>query len=388
MEDGEMPPRGGWAGWAVFLGMSWTWCIGMFLPVLLVRDLGWLGWAVFAIPNVMGAAAMGWVVRSGEASARLVERHRPACVAFSLVTVAFHLFFAEWFIGHRLLSPVYGVGVWFAAYLFYFLGGSGGKWDRVSSGVALVISLACAGVAIYSLRTDLIFNYPTREPLPAINAASLAPVCVFGFLLCPYLDLTFHRARQVTSQRGAKLAFSVGFGVFFLAMIVFTYLYVWPVARMLEGARYPMARALRYALGVHLIVQSGLTIALHLRAVPRPRKVGGLGLAMVVLIVPLVVGNVVSHMSFWKGVDPGEIAYRVFLGFYGLVFPAYAWIVMLPRKREISMARGYVATAAAVALGAPFFYLGFVEERMVWLLPGLALVLLVRLAPLSDVHVR
>ena len=32
-----------WLGWAIFLGMSWTWCIGMFLPVLLVcanTDMG------------------------------------------------------------------------------------------------------------------------------------------------------------------------------------------------------------------------------------------------------------------------------------------------------------------------------------------------------------
>ncbi|HTL30770.1 MAG TPA: hypothetical protein VL282_16180, partial [Tepidisphaeraceae bacterium] len=37
-----------WIGWAIYLGMSWTWCIGMFLPVLLVRDYGFWGWLVFA----------------------------------------------------------------------------------------------------------------------------------------------------------------------------------------------------------------------------------------------------------------------------------------------------------------------------------------------------
>ena len=51
------------AGWAVFLAMSWTWCIGMFLPVLLLRDLGLGGFLVFAIPNILGAAAMGWLLR-------------------------------------------------------------------------------------------------------------------------------------------------------------------------------------------------------------------------------------------------------------------------------------------------------------------------------------
>ena len=55
-------------GWAAYLACSWTWCIGMFLPVLLVRDYGVWGWIVFAVPNVLGAAAMGWVLRSAEVS--------------------------------------------------------------------------------------------------------------------------------------------------------------------------------------------------------------------------------------------------------------------------------------------------------------------------------
>src|SRR4051812_22981962 len=53
-QQGESPTRP--VLWAIFLGVSWTWVIGMFLPVLLVRDYGLLGWVVFAIPNVIGAA--------------------------------------------------------------------------------------------------------------------------------------------------------------------------------------------------------------------------------------------------------------------------------------------------------------------------------------------
>ena len=40
--------------WAFFLACSWTWCVGMFLPVLLVRNWGIWGWVVFAVPNVIG----------------------------------------------------------------------------------------------------------------------------------------------------------------------------------------------------------------------------------------------------------------------------------------------------------------------------------------------
>src|SRR4051812_32860256 len=79
----------GWLGWAVYLATSWTWCIGMFLPVLLVRDYGTWGWFVFALPNVVGAAAMGWILRTREQSVRIVDQHRFACLAFSFVTITF-----------------------------------------------------------------------------------------------------------------------------------------------------------------------------------------------------------------------------------------------------------------------------------------------------------
>src|SRR5438128_464538 len=95
--------------WAAFLACSWTWCIGMFLPVLLVRDFGVAGWIVFAIPNVLGAAAMPWVLGRARTASKLagytgtdppplVVRHETAMRIFSLVTIAFHLFFMFWVI--------------------------------------------------------------------------------------------------------------------------------------------------------------------------------------------------------------------------------------------------------------------------------------------------
>ncbi len=64
----------------------------MFLPALLLRDYGWWGFVVFAVPNVVGAAAMGWVLRPG-ASEAILARHRPMCEAFSLATIAFQAYF-------------------------------------------------------------------------------------------------------------------------------------------------------------------------------------------------------------------------------------------------------------------------------------------------------
>src|SRR3982750_3304447 len=84
--------------WAVFLAVSWTWCIGMFLPVLLVRDFGVWGWVVFAVPNVVGAAAMGAVLARPGASERVVARHPGACACFSVVTIGFHVLFLAWIV--------------------------------------------------------------------------------------------------------------------------------------------------------------------------------------------------------------------------------------------------------------------------------------------------
>ncbi|HEX3357916.1 MAG TPA: hypothetical protein VHS31_13170, partial [Tepidisphaeraceae bacterium] len=92
-------------GWAIFLGISWTWCIGMFLPVLLVRDYGVWGWVVFAIPNVIGAAAVGWLNRTAEQSVQTVKAHGPMMTAFSAVTATFQIFFTLWILGRLSPSP-------------------------------------------------------------------------------------------------------------------------------------------------------------------------------------------------------------------------------------------------------------------------------------------
>src|SRR5688572_9226592 len=83
---------------ATFLAASWTWVIGMFLPVLLVREYGVWAWVIFAIPNCVGAAAMGWTLRTPVQSRDMVDAHAVACRAFSLVTIAFHVFVVGWII--------------------------------------------------------------------------------------------------------------------------------------------------------------------------------------------------------------------------------------------------------------------------------------------------
>ncbi len=68
----------------------------MFLPVLLIRDYGPWAWVVFAVPNVVGAAAMGWTIPSASHSVTMVQKHRGMMVAFSFITACFQIFFAMW----------------------------------------------------------------------------------------------------------------------------------------------------------------------------------------------------------------------------------------------------------------------------------------------------
>src|SRR4051812_43352007 len=102
-------------------------------------------------------------------------------------------------------------------------------------------------------------------------------VSAFGFMLAPYLDITFHRARQSTTRAGGRTAFGVGFGVFFLLMIVFTALYAEPLIGALNGtSRLSVRTDLAIAvLAVHLAIQTAFTVVAHTEAVRDTRHAGG-----------------------------------------------------------------------------------------------------------------
>jgi hypothetical protein len=344
-----------WLGWAIYLGMSWTWCIGMFLPVLLIRDYGPWAWVVFAVPNVIGAAAMGWVLREGQ-SEKLIEHHRPAVVAFSFVTVVFQIFFSLWqFKGIGIAIPV-------VALLFLVAAARSDVWAIVLGGVALGISLICMG----GVGSQWISEAPSRMNSGAL--AGLSSVCAFGFALCPYLDGTFHRAFQATPR--GRLSFSVGFGVFFLVMILFTLMYA-PAVIGWRGTSqlWPW-------LYIHWAVQLAFTIALHWQ-ICRPTwtwKAGTIATAALIWMA--------APAIHYRTILSEELVYRFFMSFYGLMFPAYVWICMVPNWREpISPDRGqWIVLAIAVAVAAPFYWVAFFDGRMVWVVPGVLIVLAARFA--------
>jgi hypothetical protein len=352
------------AAWAIFLGMSWTWCIGMYLPVLLLRELGIWGFVMFAVPNVLGAIAMGWVLRDPEASLRMVERHHGACTAFSLATIAFHAFFAAWII-RRLIGPSAGIAVaatlWVYWIIFHWRGG--GKF--LAAGITLLVSIGVIAWGLTNGHIDLQPSLAAAKPA-SMNLLGWSLVCTSGFLLCPYLDLTFHSARQAMTGAEARAAFSLGFGVIFLAMILFTLGYSDWLITAYDRTRHAQ---LGLVLAIYLIAHCCFTVAAHARQLAdraRRIRVGrfllfAAGLAVVVTLGAFDRGGRFSY----RDRPAGEIVYLCFMGFYGLVFPSYVWLRMVKPQRT------GLRVATVVLMSLPLFWMGFIEHQMILIVPGI-----------------
>lgn len=380
IESAQKKDSGFWPtlGWALFLGMSWTWCIGMFLPVLLVRDYGIWAWVVFAAPNVIGAAAMGWVLARPGSSERVAWAHRGAAVFFSVITIGFHGFFVDWAIGGLAGWPVLLLTPAIAAAIV-LAGRKGGRADLLAA--AGVFALSLLAFASFILYEGGLPHLNPGEGTP-IQLAGLASVSLVGFALCPYLDLTFHRARQATTPGAGKWAFGLGFGLFFLLMICFTLAYS-TAAIPLRWRLLPATVA--WVLAGHMMFQAGLTIAFHWRELSRRwgrsdahvqygTWAGAIGTAIAILVGVLSPENEIP--------DAGERIYRLFMSIYALIVPAYVWLCVIPRRGQQASEpsrRTLLVFAIACALAAPTYWLAFMGGRMPWVLAGVTLILLARL---------
>ena len=380
-------------GWGIYLAVSWTWCIGMFLPILLLRDFGVLGYIAFALPNVVGAAGMGWIITSPDASRRFVERHRLACVGFGAVTVLFHLVFVL-----RVVAPLNqlnGATLGAASVLLAPLLLSWFDRPRAVALITYLLSLCAVSVFV----SHAWIPAPELDPaatesfrsmrLAARDVAFLAPACAFGFLFCPYLDLTFHRARQGLAGVESRLGFGIGFGVFFLAMILFTIAYA-PVFIPSYSTKYLRPPPLLLtALLLHIGAQSAATIAFHFRALRLP-ETGAIGRGssrLLMMLAVLCAGTLLFPRLITSSVpsfaDSHErlIWYRVFMSFYGLAFPGYIWLLAIPTRdghagpRGIRGRRKLAILFVALLLASPCFWLGFVERQTWWLAPGMLVIL-------------
>lgn len=379
------PPAGGlaraWPLWGVFCACSWTWVIGMYLPRIMLERHGWAGFLVFAIPNVLGCAAMGFVLRTKAASDRLLNRHRTAGLWFSAITIAYHAYFAI-FLATRLLpadGPTPGPGEAFATVT------NSGAPEAVL-GVAIVAGLALIGGAFASLRdrgwlilTGLTYAISlgvmvilatrptTLESMPTIDATgplmALAPIIVAGFLLCPYLDLTFHRAHRAAP---GTPAFAV-FGVTFAIMLGLTCL-LWFQA----GPKMTTVAL------VHLGAQACFTVGAHLRellAHATTRRAAW-------CVLPFVAGGSFALVSGTDLEVPfdlqlvGQDTYLRFLGAYGLLFPAYALAFIVPGLRVDPTPRRVIAVLLICLALGPFVEAAFLRLQTAATIPPLAAIVI------------
>jgi hypothetical protein len=353
----------------------------MFLPALLLRDMGWAGFWIFAIPNVAGAAAMGWVIKSRFDSVRFVEKHPAAIWWFSATTLAFHIFWILWVssfiqgvfqIPSSYLAGVAGTGLAFA----FILG------KAIRSGwlpqLALVLLTLGLGVLIATFCSSGVEE--ANAALLGSAPRSLAPlwmlpVMVFGFTFCPYLDITFHHARQqLDTQNNGRLGFTIGFVVFFACMIVLTTRY----AGMFVGTNWVpvISPWLAAAILTHILCQWLFTVRVHLDCI---RTLPGSGakrpLLLALAALSGLAGFFAAKLPVHAGLAGGEVLYRGFMGAYGLVFPAYMlYRVVIARNGKLFFSLPMMWIA--VFLATPMFWLGFIERQTIWLVPGVGVVML------------
>ncbi|MEE2680795.1 MAG: hypothetical protein VX641_00315 [Planctomycetota bacterium] len=302
-------------GWGIYSASSWTWCIGMFLPIVLMKYLGWWGFLIFAVPNVLGVVAFGYLF-DADASRRMLARHRSAIRLFSVVTVGYQLFFIAWIMSGLMpesggtTAALVAIGVWLVGLTLAALPDRG--WV-VLGVLAWVVSIGLFGAFLVENGPGLLETRPGRGLLEPTDALALAPAIVFGFLLCPWLDGSFHRARIRSGSPHTFLIFAIAF----VPMILFTVAYA-------SGG----AIAVNVLVVIQLLLQATFTTAVHLREA----WLGGLGAARD-RARPWPWAALLPVLCILLGTLPwfaNEATYLRFLGFYGLVFPAFVLLFMSP----------------------------------------------------------
>ena len=403
----------GMIGWAAFLGTSWTWVIGMVLPALLIRDMGIAGFLTFAIPNCIGAAAMGTVLRGRDAR-RLPNRHFGMILTFSIVTVAYHFYIA----GYLLPSMLGSLSLLLFVASALIAGVCMSFWkDRGAlcfSVIAWLISMSCFVVSLCMPSAKSFAIYIQEPLLDSSFMWFFLPASIGGFFLCPYLDATFIRARARTKGVAGKLAFKVGFLVIFAAMIVFTTAYAHQLVDGFAGGNTRLSGVWAVILLIHIPLQMGLTVAWHMREVfgafffgmkEKYKKLEsyeckecarltrhflmtglvGILLACALLFIGIfVLGLGLRNISFeWfedfkiaynikevyeayeiqRFISVGEIGYRCILILYGTLFPAYVLLMMVPTLYPSKSKRSWWLFIITVLVSSVTAYLGFVHDK-------------------------
>ncbi len=366
---------------AIYLACSWTWVIGMFLPVLQVRDYGWPGYVVFLVPNCVGAMSIGFLLKSGwgeGGAGAFLRKHGHAVALFSAVTVLFHLYFLGGIaqeIGQTFVPGVMPGGAWAAVVVIalgnLWIGGmrTGGWWARA------VVVLGVSGLAVwlaYWTTGGHAYALPRTHGTKGYTAMALAgPAIVFGFLMCPYLDVSFLRTRAEESARVGRLAFVLSFALFFPALVLFTLAY---------SEAFNGGAGMNNWFYLHMAVQASFTIGVHLReqrAVWRGTskwvdETNRRGVVFWQRAVWLAAGPaiVVGAMAWEQGWF--RFGYESILSMYGFVLPGYVWSRWVWGR--MVGGGGVGAWLASVGVATPGFAYGYLMGEHFWMAMGVAVV--------------
>jgi hypothetical protein len=361
-------------GWGLYLASSWTWCIGMFLPILLIRWWGWPGFLAFAVPNVLGCTLFGYVL-TPETSRALVARFRVWVALFGAATIAYQICF---------LLKVGVIAALVAALpvtiaLLVSTRRATERSDRTMMAIGACVWIASC-LLFARLGAGALENLPATGTLPPASLAWAAPFMAFGFLLCPYLDPTFHLALQRSPSRHAFAVFGAGFAVMLLFTAAFADAGLGPSPE--SGALLWGRPVFEWQWGL----QAAFTIvavAAAMRSLEPVSSIGGtrtmlpgmvvlacLALAWQYLAEPTLPA-MAAALSPPSGTVSGEATYLRWLGLYGVLFPA----MLLLGLRRVQP----VVAALAIA-GAGFLAeFGMIGARMPLLTVAVAVLMLASL---------
>jgi hypothetical protein len=345
--------------WGLFCASSWTWCIGMFLPLLLFGIFGAESFLVFAIPNVIGCTAFGYVV-SAKRSKGLVEAHARPMRVFAFTTIAFQVFFLGYGSALMLFNDASSFAdTWPVLGIVLTMGAAALASSRRGNTFWLGFAVAAtvAAIALFIALLTFVGGFPdVSTPSDAPSLAAAAPALMLGFLLCPYLDPTFHRARQAAPSRHA----------FFVFGVVFSFMLIFVAATFDPATIGPVVLPIVFA---QWMIQLVFTAGAHLRELAElPRAVFGANLSC---LAALGLGVVLGL----PGVADERI-YLAFLGFYTIPFPLYVLVALVAGPQSTLPPKAFIAILLVSAALSPLAWLGFVEEQTPLLLWVFGVVLL------------
>ena len=322
----------------------------MFLPVILIHRYGWLGFLLFSIPNVLGCAAFGYVLKTPERSKALVEKYKTAITLFAIVTIAFHAFFIAMISLVYLNDYAYLVSAWLPICILVvsvclaFLPTK--AWPILA--VVLWVFSAIVGISL------LPFNEVPQGNLPWQDAVWLLPITTFGFFLSPYLDPTFHRALQSSPS---KHSFGI-FGITFIVMILITTAYV----DLGPPGTCTTLFVFGFLIGLHLLLQSVFTIGAHIKEGILIETGKRRPLFIFILALTYLIAIGIAHR--FGGISPSgnwlpewQEDYLRFFVFYGLIFPGIVAVFMLAKKQFTPLRTTLFVFAALFSL--PLLEIGY-----------------------------